>query len=79
MQKGRPKPPFWENGVPPSKENDHLAMAVVMMVVVPPPMLLEVVIVVMTVVMMMVMHAVGGRGADGAGERAGGDENGDEA
>jgi hypothetical protein len=65
------------NWVPPSKENDHLAMIVVMMVVVPPPMLLEVLVVM--VVMMMAVHAVGGRRADGAGERAGGDENGDEA
>ena len=52
-------------------------MAMMMMVVVPPPMLLEVVIVVMMMVMMM--EAVSRGRLDGAGERAGGDENGDEA
>ncbi|MCZ8545412.1 hypothetical protein OOJ09_14565 [Mesorhizobium qingshengii] len=72
-KKGDRSRPFWENGVPPSKENDHLAMAVVMMVVVPPPMLLEM------VMMMVVMEAVSRGRLDGAGERAGGDENGDEA
>ena len=46
-----------------------------MMVVVPPPMLLEMLV----VMMVMAMHAVGRRGADGTGERAGGDENGNEA
>lgn len=51
-------------------------MAVMMMVVVPPPMLLEVVIVVM---MMVMMEAVSRGRLDCAGERAGGDENGDEA
>ena len=71
--RGRLKPPFGK-WVPPSKENDHLAMLVVMMVVVPPPMLLE-----MLVVVMMVIHAVGRRRTDGTGERAGGDENGNEA
>lgn len=79
MQKGRPKPPSWENWVPPSKENDHPAVPVVMVVVVVvvlPPELLEVLVM---VVMMMAVHAVGGRRADSAGERAGGDENGDEA
>jgi hypothetical protein len=68
------------NWVPPSKENDHPAMSVVMMVVVLPPELLEVLLVmVVVVVMMMAVHAVGGRCADSAGERAGGDEDGDEA
>ena len=66
--------------VPPSKDNDHPAVPVVMVVVVVvvlPPELLEVLVVM--VMMMMAMHAVGGRRADSAGERAGGDENGDEA
>ncbi|MER8692319.1 hypothetical protein NKI77_11500 [Mesorhizobium opportunistum] len=61
------------NWVPPSKENDHPAVPVVMMIVVLPPELLEV------VVMMMAVHAMGRRRADGAGERAGGDEDSDEA
>ena len=54
-----------EEWVPPSKENDHPAVPVVMMVVV------------------VVVVVLGGGevrvGADSAGERAGGDENGDEA
>ena len=45
-----------------------------MMIVVPPPML------VMVVMMMVVMMEAVSRGRlNGAGERAGGDENGDEA
>ena len=69
------------NWVPPSKENDHPAVPVVMVVVVVvvlPPELLEVLLV-MVVVMMMAVHAVGRRCAHSAGERAGGDEDGDEA
>lgn len=54
-------------------------MLVVMMVVVPPPELLVVIMMVMVVVMMVVVHAVSRGRLDGAGKRAGGDEDGDEA
>jgi hypothetical protein len=60
---------------PSSKEDDHLAMMMVVMLVVPPPWLL----VMLVVVMMMVMHAVSRRRLHGAGKRAGGDEDGNEA
>jgi hypothetical protein len=53
-------------------------MLVVMMVVVPPPELLVVIMMVM-VMMVVVVHAVSRGRLDGAGKRAGGDEDGDEA
>ena len=51
-----------------------MMMAVVMVVVPPPPGLL-----VMLVVVMVVVHAVSRGRLHGAGERAGGDKDGDEA
>jgi hypothetical protein len=58
-----------------SKEDDHLTVVTVMMVVVPPPPGLTVMVVVMT----MVMMAMGRGSLDRCGERAGGNEDGDEA
>ncbi|WP_181182741.1 hypothetical protein [Mesorhizobium sp. B3-1-9] len=62
-----------------SKEDDHLAVVVVMMIVVPPPPGLAVMIVVMMVMVVMMMIAMGRGRFDRGGERAGGNENGDEA
>ena len=62
-----------------SEEDDHLAVVMMMVViVVPPPPGLAVMIVV--VVLMVVMMIAMGRGRlDRGGQRAGGDEDGDEA
>lgn len=75
------RPPFPGKMVFSSKEDDHLAVVVmlVMMVVVPPPPGLAVMIVVVLVVMVVMMIAMSRGRFDRGGERAGGDENSNEA
>ncbi|MBN9219430.1 MAG: hypothetical protein J0I79_15910 [Mesorhizobium sp.] len=77
---GQPKPPCLREGLgPPSKENDHLAVLVVMMMVPPPELLVVMVVVMVVVVVVVVAHAMSRGRLHGAGKRAGGDENGNEA
>jgi ABC-type xylose transport system permease subunit len=63
-----------------SEEDDHLAVVVMLvMVVMPPPPGLAVMIVVMMVLVVVMMIAMGRGRLDRGGQRAGGDEDGNEA
>ncbi|CDX62347.1 hypothetical protein MPL1032_60014 [Mesorhizobium plurifarium] len=79
-KKGGPRAALRRQMVFSSEEDDHLAVVVMLvMMVVPPPEVLVVLLVVIVVVMMMVVVAVSRGRFDRGGQRAGGDEDGDEA
>ena len=79
--KGRPEGRPSKTMVFSSEEDDHLAVVVMVavVIVVPPPPGLAVMIVVMMIVVVMVVVAMCRGRLDRGGQRAGGDEDGDEA